>query len=113
MKKLPIFLLLGPSLMAATNEADFVKGVDLTSTNYIAPSLLNQLVDEAYPAPKRGLVIRQSTTPDTTNNTHLTNYIWLDTTTDPSTLKRYNVTSNVWDSFTQPIGADSVNTELS
>lgn len=108
-KLLLTFLATAGLLNAATNESDFIKGVDLTSTNYITPSLLNQLIDEATPATNRGMIVRQSSTPDIANNPQQTNYIWLDTSTDPATLKRYNVTSNTWDAFTLTLGTDDVN----
>ena len=82
------------SLNAAT-EFDLRKGIDLTATNYVTPSMLNQLVDAGtISSTNKGGVIRRSANgtsywPDITLNPRYTNFLWLDTYTSPGTLKQY------------------------
>lgn len=100
-KYLGLFLTLAGSLNAAT-EYDIVKTVDLTRTNYVTASLLNQLIDTAtISATNKGVVLRRSGEggsywPDVANNTRYTNFIWLDTYTAPATLKQYICCGNVY-----------------
>lgn len=97
MKKLILGLVLSFSILTAKAavEYDVVKSIDLTSTNYITASLLNQLVDTAkIGTTNKGIVIRRSGGggtywPDVTSNPRYTNFLWLDTITSPATLKQY------------------------
>lgn len=93
MKKKLISLVLILSSVAGwgATEFDMQKGVDLTATNQITQSLLNQLVDNARTATNKGMVIRQATTPDIVLNTRYTNFLWLDTSLGlPGTLRQWN-----------------------
>lgn len=90
MKKLLLSFLLLPQLVFAAVEYDLRKGIDLTGTNYVTFSLLNQLVDLGTTATNKGMVIRKTTRPDVTLNTRYTNFLWLDTALGaPGTLKQY------------------------
>lgn len=82
---------------AATNEFDMVKGIDLTGQTAITASQLNQLVDNARTATNKGMIFAYPYTPDTTNNTRYTNFIWLDTSFQPPRLKVWTQMSNRWD----------------
>ena len=98
MKKLiPLLALVIPLVgRAATNEFDLAPGIDLTAQTNITASQLNQLVARGYPTNNKGMIYATNSTPDTTNNARYTNYIWLDYSTQPPTLKVWNASSNVW-----------------
>lgn len=88
------FLSLCVSLLAfntfAATEYDLKKGVDLTGTNFVTYSLLNQLVDLGTVATNKGMVIRKATRPDVTNNPRYTNFLWLDLSGGvPGSLRQY------------------------
>lgn len=84
---------------------ELVKGVDLTGITSPSAAQLNQLVDRAYPASGRGFVYVASAAPDTTNYTRFTNYLWLDISTLPGSLKSYATGS--WVSASIGVGAVS------
>lgn len=96
MKKL---LVLSTVLITITAQAavefDLRKGVDLSATNYVTASLLNQLVDSGtVSATNKGVVIRfngggGTRWPDVTLNPRYTNFLWLDQNTSPASLKQY------------------------
>jgi len=103
MKKL-LLLVIG---FAAINsfaavEYDLRKGIDLTASNYITSSALNQLVDSGtISSTNKGAIIRfanNSTArwPDVTSNPRYTNFIWLDTETAPAVLKSYVCCGDVY-----------------
>jgi len=82
----------------AALEPDLRKGVDLTITNRVSYSLLNQLVDNATVfntgslTNNKGIVMRSTTRPDIINNPRMTNWLWLDVSIIPNglgTLKQY------------------------
>jgi hypothetical protein len=87
-------ILIAPSLFGAV-EFDLRKGVDMTATNYVTQSLLNQLVDAGtISSTNKGAIIRRtgnggSYWPDITLNPRYTNFLWLDTFVSPGTLKSY------------------------
>lgn len=88
-------------------SAELQKGIDLTGLTTVTASQLNQLVDNARPATNRGLVYIGTTAPTITGtNSYRTNYIWVDISALPFTLRTYQTGS--WNSAT--IGANSVNT---
>ena len=95
------FLAVVPTLKAAV-EYDLKKGVDLTATNVINTTILNQLVDTGTVGqPNKGVVIRRSSGggvywPSVTDNPRYTNFLWLDTYTSPGILKQY---TNVGDAY--------------
>ncbi len=80
MKKL-FFLLATCSVFGAESYNDLVKGVDFTGRSALSPTVLNQLVDNARFNTNRGIVLMQSTQPDTVTNPRFTNFIWLDNST--------------------------------
>ncbi len=87
-------------------EFDLLKGVDLTLTNSITQSLLNQLVDlGTISATNKGGIIRKfglggGQWPSVTDNPRYTNFIWLDMDTTPPTLKTYVKTGIAVDVYT-------------
>lgn len=94
--------ILAASPLKAAAEYDLLKGVDLTATNYVTTSLLNQLVDAGrIGSTNKGGVIRRSGGggtywPDVTLNSRYTNFVWLDTYTTPGTLKQYVCCGDVY-----------------
>ena len=111
MKKLILGLVLSFSILTAKAavEYDVVKSIDLTSTNYITASLLNQLVDTAkIGTTNKGIVIRRSGGggtywPDVTSNPRYTNFLWLDTITSPATLKQYVCCGDVYSNWVSTV----------
>lgn len=95
MKKLIVSLILIPNLVFGAVEYDLVKGIDLTLTNFVTSSALNQLVDAGtISTTNKGGIIRRSGGsgswwPDVTSNPRYTNFIWLDMITSPPQLKTY------------------------
>jgi len=88
-------LIYGVSVWAAL-EPDLRKGVDLTASNFVSQSLLNQLVDNGtiwnsgYITNNRGIIMRSTIRPDVTLNPRMTNWLWLDCSAGlPGTLKQY------------------------
>lgn len=81
------------SLHAA--DPDLVKGVDFTGASSFAPSQLNQLVDNAYVGPYRGMIIYTSSEPIASVITKYKRYLWLDTSTALPTPKVWN-TNGYW-----------------
>ena len=106
MKKLFLLPLLALSLNAA--EADFRKGIDFTGLTEATGAQHNQLVDNATVAAKRGLVIVQTATPDTTTYPRFTNYLWLDINYTPPILKSWSWGVTNW--VTATIPANSIGT---
>ena len=88
------FLAVVPTLKAAV-EYDLKKGIDLTATNIINTTILNQLVDVGTVGhTNKGILIRKSSNglaywPSITDNPRYTNFLWLDTYTMPGILKQY------------------------
>lgn len=111
MKKLILGLVLSFSILTAKAavEYDVVKSIDLTATNYVTASLLNQLVDTArIGTTNKGIVIRRSGGggtywPDTILNPRYTNFLWLDTITSPATLKQYVCCGDVYSNWVSTI----------
>ena len=91
--KLLFALILTPSLCFAAANAEFTKGIDFTGQTSFTASQLNNLVDNAKPAARRGLVISTNATPDTTTFPYFTNYLWRDISTTPPTLKFWSGTA--------------------
>ena len=81
------------SLHAA--DPDLVKGVDFTGASSFAPSQLNQLVDNAYVGPYRGMIIYTNSEPIASVITKYQRYLWLDTRTALPTPKVWN-TNGYW-----------------
>lgn len=110
MKKLTLLLILtlaSDSMTFGATEYDMQAGIDPTARTSISGALLKQLVDLATPGTNKGLVIVQSTTPDTASNPRYTNFLWLDTTT--RTLKSYNGSAWAATVFgTNSVGTDSI-----
>lgn len=107
MKKLIAVMLAVCVTTFAGYGAELQKGIDLTGLSSVSASQLNQLVDNARPASNRGLVYVGTTAPTITGtNAYRTNYIWVDISALPYTLRTYQTGSWV----TATIGADSVNT---
>lgn len=86
--------------------AELQKGIDLTGQTSVTASQLNQLVDNAWPATNRGFVYVSNAAPDTVTYPKFTNYLWLDISALPYSLRSYN--TGTWASAS--IGANSVNT---
>jgi len=111
MKKLILGLVLSLGLVSAKAavEYDVVKSIDLTATNYITASLLNQLVDTAkIGTTNKGIVIRRnggggSYWPDVTSNPRYTNFLWVDTATSPGTLKQYVCCGDVYSNWVSTV----------
>ena len=101
MKRLFLLPLLALSLNAA--EADFRKGIDFTGLTEATGTQHNQLVDNATVAAKRGLVIVQTATPDTTTYPRFTNYLWLDINYTPPILKSWSWGVTNWVTATIPV----------
>lgn len=96
MKKILFSLSLIPCLLNAAVEVDLRKGVDLTATNLVSFSLLNQLVDNGtiwnsgQITNGRGIVMRSTIRPHVTHNPRYTNWLWLDLSVgSPGTLRQY------------------------
>lgn len=93
-KLLYFFIGVAVALTFAATEYDLQKGVDLTGRSSVTASSLNQLVDNAVVGTNKGMIIYQSTAPDTTNNTRYSRFLWLDSSTTPASLKVYD--GSVW-----------------
>ena len=95
------FLAVVPTLKAAV-EYDLKKGIDLTATNIINTTILNQLVDVGTVGhTNKGIILRRSGGggtywPSVTDNPRYTNFLWLDTYSSPGILKQY---TNVGDAY--------------
>lgn len=102
MKKLILSIFLLPFLANAAVEFDLVKGIDFTHTNYMGPSMLNQLVDNGkIAATNKGAIIRFSggggaRWPNVTDNPRYTNFLWMDINVFPGTLKQYVPSGDVY-----------------
>jgi hypothetical protein len=96
MKKLLISLLSFAALTSYGASADLVKGVDLTGVSRVTGAQLNQLVDNAYPASNRGMIIVTNFAPSVTGVPRFTNYIWLDTSTAPPVVKAWDASTTNW-----------------
>lgn len=105
-------LLLGIIVACGINlhgaEQELQKGVDFTGLTGFTPATLNQLVDNAVPGTNRGFVLIKGTTPDTATYPRFTNYLWLDISALPYTLKSYQTGS--WVAAT--VGADAITTAM-
>lgn len=88
MKKLLLLLLLPFSLFGAAS-GDFVVGIDLTGQSVITASQLHQLVNNGTIAFPKGGVIKTNDLPNLTNDPRMTNWLWLDSSTVPASLKSY------------------------
>ncbi len=106
MKKYIVGVVAGiAGLVWITQAAELQKGVDMTGRTTVTGALLNQLVDNALPATNRGFVIVTNATPTVSGSlSYLTNYLWLDISALPYTLKSYQTGS--WVSAT--VGAGSI-----
>jgi hypothetical protein len=96
--------------VAATNEYDIVKGFDFTGATTITPSQLNQLVDNARTATNKGMTISANSAPDVANNPRYTNFLWLDYSTQPPTLKRWQASITNWTTFQLEVAANGIDT---
>lgn len=74
-------------------DPDLVKGVDFTGSSSVTAARLNQLVDNAYVGPYRGLVIYTNGTPDVATIPKYARYLWLDSSVMPPTPKVWNTNS--------------------
>lgn len=106
MKKLILLICLA-SLQCKAAEADFRKGIDFTGLTSATGAQHNQLVDNATVAAKRGLVIVQTATPDTTTYPRYTNYLWLDINFTPPILKSWSWGVTNWVTATIPVNSVS------
>ena len=96
-KSLFLSLLLLPAMIyASTNEFDLLRGFTFTGATNFSMSQLDQLVDKGKTATNKGMIIVSTTTPDTTNNTRYSNFLWLDIGYLPPKLKVYTQPSNLW-----------------
>lgn len=112
MKKLLLVILtvvLAPIVQAAT-EYDFLKGFDFTGASSVSGTKLNQLVDNASLVSNKGILIYTNVTPDTTNNTRFTRYIWMNTNFDPPQPYVYKTNGGFWTNISAiaTIGANTV-----
>lgn len=89
--------------MVAIGAAEFNKGIDLTGKTAITVSQLHQLVDSAYPATDRGMIIVTNNFPNVGAHSYYTNYLWYDISVSPPQLKSYHTGS--WVSATIPAGS--------
>jgi hypothetical protein len=108
-KNIVTFLFIGWSTLAfaGVEPSDMVRGVDLSARTSVSGALLNQLVDLSTPNTNKGLIIKQSATPDTVNNPRYTNFLWLDTA--GMLLKAWNGSGWVGTlSGSNSIGTDSI-----
>lgn len=121
MKNLVLFGILFTALnLSAALEPDLRKGVDLTVTNRVSYSLLNQLVDNGTVyntgsiTNNKGIVMRSTVRPDVTSNPRMTNWLWLDVSLVPNglgTLKQYLCCGDSGTNWVQAsIGVGSVTT---
>lgn len=85
------------ALVAA--DPDFVKGVDFTGSSSVTATKLNQLVDNGYIGPYRGLIIYTNGTPDVSAISKYARYLWLDSSTTPPTPMVWH-TSGYWTNIT-------------
>lgn len=107
MKKLIVLMsALVVAVGLSVTAAELQKGIDFTGASTFTPSQLNQLVDNAWPATNRGFVFVSNAAPNTVTYPKYTNYLWLDISALPYTLRSYQ--TGTWASAS--IGADSVNT---
>lgn len=74
-------------------DPDLVKGVDFTGSSSVTAARLNQLVDNAYVGPYRGLVIYTNSAPDVATIPKYARYLWLDSSVMPPTPKVWNTNS--------------------
>lgn len=79
---------------------DLVKGVDFTGSSSVTASKLNQLVDNAYVGPYRGMIIFTNGTPDVSAEAKLARYLWLDSNSSPPVPKVYYTNSSIWTNIT-------------
>jgi len=91
-----ILISLSTLIVFGAVEVDLRKGVDLTATNVVSYSILNQLVDNGtiwnsgQITNGRGIVMRSTIRPHVTHNPRYTNFLWLDLSLGmPGTLRQY------------------------
>ncbi len=79
---------------AATVYADLVPGIDPTGYSQITGGLLYQLIAQGHASTNRGFVIVTNAAPIVTGDSaYLTNYLWVDISTDPPVQKLYSGSS--------------------
>lgn len=74
-------------------DPDLVKGVDFTGSSSVTAARLNQLVDNAYVGPYRGLIIYTNSAPSVSTIAKYARYLWLDSSVMPPTPKVWNTNS--------------------
>lgn len=92
-----VYALTYAALTAA--DPDLVKGVDFTRSSSFTQAMLNQLVDNGYVGPYRGMVIFTNGTPDVSAIPKYARYLWLDSSATPPTPKVWN-TNGYWTNIT-------------
>tara|TARA_R110002074_G_scaffold45455_1_gene117595 strand:- start:23 stop:1102 length:1080 start_codon:yes stop_codon:yes gene_type:complete len=71
------------------------KGVDFTGITSLTPTKLNNIVDNAMPASHIGFVVVTNGLPSFALGPS-TNFVWLDSTTSPYTLKTWDPSTSGW-----------------
>lgn len=90
--------------MSAQN--DFQAGFDLSSVNPATQTQVMAAIENLAPLSNIGLIVIQATTPDVVGNVRFKQYFWLDSSTDPYTVKVYSPAAVAW--IVLPVSANSV-----
>lgn len=108
MKKLLFAILCSPLLAMGAASTDLNTGFDPTGSSSVTGAQLLQMINNASPTNGRGFVIRSTSTPDHASNPRMTNYLWLDSSTEPPRIKVYDSSAATW--VPQSVTAGSIGT---
>lgn len=81
-------LLLIPTLVYSA-EYDIKKTLDLTGKTSVTGTTINQMVDTATVATNKGMIIVGASAPLVNTHNRYTNFLWLDTSVSPPSLKSW------------------------
>lgn len=73
-----------------SQQYDYQAGYDPTSAEQITALQLLQLVNQIAPLDNIGGIVSQTSAPDVASNPRFARYLWEDTSTSPSTTKKWN-----------------------
>jgi len=78
-------------------ENDFIAGLDPTPLGSISAAQLLQMVNQAIPSTKRGMVYFSTVQPDIISNPWLIKYFWCDPSSFPIVPKLFNQNTATWE----------------
>jgi hypothetical protein len=108
MKRILSLIALTPALLFGAQSYDISPGLDTTGLTSVTAAQLMQLVNRAVIATNKGAIVFSASTPDVANNPRFKQWLWLDSSANPPSIKVYNTNSATW--VAQPITAGSVGT---